>query len=646
MGTPAIDWGAAAKQYGGTAEQPADPKVDWASAAKQYGGTVETVDKGPAERFYEKTPVKPVVDTLTADLEGKTGAEFAKQLAVNYGKSLTLLPAQTIANMGKSIWDGVANDHQAAVEAANKGDYVGAIRHVVNGAERVGNPLNSSLIQDTRESVRKDVGEGNLAGAAGTLLPWVAGEVPGMVKAAPGALKAAPGAIARAAESTEAAVTGAAGGIANAAKAGELYPKGYSRFFPGVVAHQLGFPQVAALLEGGALAAPTLKAGMRGAKASLADLADARQLKSLVEEGQRAPAVSPDVMSQFFEPDEIAGSTPPPNSEARVSPVPASAPASPSPSEPTVNLNQLAEFSTSDLAAAVKRMADRRAASKAPPMAGGLPIEGPSPANVPITPGGQSAPLPVSPEVALPTRQGPGTLADLANPKSLIEEGLKARRNAQREAKVNKVLKTFTDAGFTSDLVDKMSDMQWKGVAQKAGVNDLSSSQIDMVKGKLKDTPGSITLGGLDHGPETVYRSAEKGKSATEFNKDGILYTTPDKEYAAHFGSHEASTLSASPQNTLDLRSLPHEGVTAKRFIRGLESNGVEISDQLSERLRDVEEDVGGEPLAYFANHGKALREAIQKAGFDSARINEYVEGYQPSHSLMIFDPKHVKRVK
>lgn len=442
------------------------PVQETAPAPVTAGWTPVVENKGPGmmSRFIAGTGIPDTYAALTKDRP--QDEEQLNPMAPGLDRTI-----RNTWDVLKGIAKASGNHILAADDFEKKGDYISAIGHTLYAFPGLG-----EMGYQTANRFQ----EGDIAGGLGGLVaifgPKIAGDLAPRV--APSAVKAT--------EAVKAAATGAAGGIVNAAKAGELYPKGYSRFFPGVVAHQLGFPQVAALLEGGALAAPTLKAGMRGAKASLADLANARQLKSLVEEGQRAPAVSPDVMSQFFEPDEIAGSTPPPNSEARVSPVPASAPAAPS--EPTVNLNQLAEFSTSDLAAAVKRMADRRAASKAPPMADGLPIEGPSPANVPITPGGQSTPLPVSPEVSLPTRQGPGTLADLANPKSLIEEGLKARRNTLRDVKLNKVMDQLSKHGFEGNDLDLISPRQWYAVAQASGIEDLTAPQIAELKKRFKDS--------------------------------------------------------------------------------------------------------------------------------------------------------------
>lgn len=407
-----------------------DVSVKWLNTADH----APSVAKGAAERFYEKTPAKPMVDTLTADLDGKTGVDFAKQLAVNYGKSLTLLPAKMIAGMGQNLWQGMAADHAAAVDAAGKGDYVGAIRHVINGAERLGNPLNSGVIQDTRESVGKDLAAGNLAGAAGTLTPWVVADVPGVIKAVPGAVAAIP----RAAESVEAAVTGAGRGVAKAAKAGELLPTGVARYGPAMVAHELGMPApVVGAAGAGAMLAPTVQAAYRGAKLSLADLAKARQLESLAKAGADAPAVTPEVMQQFFGPDEIAGSTPSPQppSPPATPPTPASVPeASPQPT----NLGAL--MSPGELQKAVAILRAQRGSTPGPTMGPGelqqatqalqdriVPpqadlVPTPQPQGAAIAspaPVGevQSLEAPLTPR-AIPDRT-PRSLADLASPSDL-----------------------------------------------------------------------------------------------------------------------------------------------------------------------------------------------------------------------------------
>lgn len=164
-------------------------------AATGGGGNVfdqlhaEAQPKGWAERLYEKTPLKPIGDALTKDLDGKSGVDYAKQLATNYAKAQVTVPADMLTGAVKSIYEGVAGDHAKAVEAASQGKYLEALYHEYNGAQRIGNPLNSSLIQDGRASVEKDLKEGNYAGAIGTLASWAAGDLPGMADSAVSAVK-------------------------------------------------------------------------------------------------------------------------------------------------------------------------------------------------------------------------------------------------------------------------------------------------------------------------------------------------------------------------------------------------------------------------------------------------------------------------
>lgn len=149
-------------------------------------------------------------------------------------------------------------------------------------------------------------------------------------------------------------------------------------------------------------------------------------------------------------------------------------------------------------------------------------------------------------------------------------------------------------------------------------------------------------LGGVakDQVPEIVYRSTPSPTTDVLPNKDGILYTSPDEAYTKNFGPHTVR-LEVAPRKTLDLSHFPpDEDVPGADMVQALQDRGVKISAELMDRLSE-----GGEVLQHFGQYGKKmLVDAIRKAGYDSARINEYVHGSGSAKSLLVFDPKIVKR--
>ncbi len=138
---------------------------------------------------------------------------------------------------------------------------------------------------------------------------------------------------------------------------------------------------------------------------------------------------------------------------------------------------------------------------------------------------------------------------------------------------------------------------------------------------------------------EIAFRSSRNPGAGLALNDQGILYTSPDEAYTKTWGEH-TQKLRIIPQRTLDLTKFAHDATVSADAMRAfLESNGIKVSDALASRLSNVEE-FGGEPLQYFGQIGKPLVQAIKKAGFDSARINEYVEGGGNAQSTLLFNIK------
>lgn len=145
---------------------------------------------------------------------------------------------------------------------------------------------------------------------------------------------------------------------------------------------------------------------------------------------------------------------------------------------------------------------------------------------------------------------------------------------------------------------------------------------------------------------QSAFRSSRTADSPLALNDQGVLYTTPNEAYSKNWGPHTVP-LNIAPENTLDLTHIPaDEGVTAERFKKLLERNGVDVSDSLMGRLEAAEE-AGGEMLQHFGQFGKKqLVDALKSAGFDSAKINEYVaDTGQRSTSTLLFDVSKARPV-
>jgi hypothetical protein len=160
---------------------------------------------------------------------------------------------------------------------------------------------------------------------------------------------------------------------------------------------------------------------------------------------------------------------------------------------------------------------------------------------------------------------------------------------------------------------------------------------------KLKDDEGSVKIPGA--APEYAYRSTQKPADRVALNDAGVLYTTPNEAYSKNWGPH-TQRLEISPHKTLDFtRFRADQVVGAPEMKSFLEKHGVRVSPALASRLAAAEE-AGGEVLQHFGQFGKReLVEAIKRAGYDSAKINEYVEGGGRSTSTLLFDPTLAKQV-
>lgn len=141
-----------ADQQGWTAVEQAPPA----------GWTPVQEDKSAAERFYEKSPAKPIVD------EVKSRDWLRDPIGIQ----------NHLARMGKAALDPIA----AAVKA---GDYTEAAKHVVKALSSIADPA-GTMITDAATSIGQDVAAGNLAGAGGTGSQLLFGALSPEVRAAGG----------------------------------------------------------------------------------------------------------------------------------------------------------------------------------------------------------------------------------------------------------------------------------------------------------------------------------------------------------------------------------------------------------------------------------------------------------------------------
>lgn len=138
--------------------------------------------------------------------------------------------------------------------------------------------------------------------------------------------------------------------------------------------------------------------------------------------------------------------------------------------------------------------------------------------------------------------------------------------------------------------------------------------------------------------PELAYRSHSTSGQRLKLNTQGILYTTPDEDYSKNWGEH-TQELEISPTNTLDFtRFGAQDSVSIEEMAEFLGRHGVTFPPA----LRNREE---RELLEYFGQTGGPLVRALKRAGYDSARINEYVYGGGSSTSTLLFSTRLAKPV-
>jgi hypothetical protein len=105
-----------------------------------------------------------------------------------------------------------------------------------------------------------------------------------------------------------------------------------------------------------------------------------------------------------------------------------------------------------------------------------------------IEPGLRQSPEGIAFRQGLAEKAGASAQPTLADAITGKYDPYAALHDARRGAKIDKVVDTFRKYQFTPELVDRISDTQWKAVAQAAGVNDLTPGQIKMAKAKLKES--------------------------------------------------------------------------------------------------------------------------------------------------------------
>lgn len=154
----------------------------------------------------------------------------------------------------------------------------------------------------------------------------------------------------------------------------------------------------------------------------------------------------------------------------------------------------------------------------------------------------------------------------------------------------------------------------------------------------------AVQAGDLATAQRIVDEAAEKAGGEIHYragspylNDDGFLFLAEDKDYASNFGD-SVDRYYAFPKNTLNLTQWKaSKWVTHEEFIEVLKENGIDTSKL---------ERNSGEPLQQISQRREpkgTLAEAITDAGFDSIRINEYVEGGGKNVSLAMLDDSLVE---
>jgi hypothetical protein len=113
-------------------------------------------------------------------------------------------------------------------------------------------------------------------------------------------------------------------------------------------------------------------------------------------------------------------------------------------------------------------------------------------------------------------------------------------------------------------------------------------------------------------------------RAGVPVSRDGFTFYASKPEYAAIFGP-DVRTVSLVPKNTLDLSDIDAgESISATALAERLRSEGIDVKP--SDLYSSMDEGEVHQHLVDNRNP-KGLAKKIADAGYDSVRINEYVEG-------------------
>lgn len=118
---------------------------------------------GAYQRFFDKSPLKAGEENiLTRDWA-------SDPMGITTG----------LKAIGKAAWGPIQKHLEDATDALKSGNHLEAGQQLLKAVQRVADPA-GTMIKDVGQSVAKDVSEGNLAGATGTLSPFIAGAAAGV----------------------------------------------------------------------------------------------------------------------------------------------------------------------------------------------------------------------------------------------------------------------------------------------------------------------------------------------------------------------------------------------------------------------------------------------------------------------------------
>lgn len=142
--------------------------------------------------------------------------------------------------------------------------------------------------------------------------------------------------------------------------------------------------------------------------------------------------------------------------------------------------------------------------------------------------------------------------------------------------------------------------------------------------------------------PIRLYRSEQSARDIIEPNDNGLIFMTPDAEYAENFASGHNYELFSNIKNPVDMREFaPDKDVSADEWKEFLNRWGVKMGDDYAEKYRD-----SGEILQHVSQFNKkgALKNAMQDAGYDGIILREYFEDPENSAlSYAAFSPTQIK---